>query len=64
VGILPGAFVDAAGLNAGMGKLLPARMVGAFVLVMLFDGVILLLSGAITFVLFVARTSALKPEAQ
>jgi len=34
------------------------------VLVMLFDGVILLLSGAITFVLFVARTSALKPEAQ
>jgi multisubunit Na+/H+ antiporter MnhE subunit len=64
VGILPGAFVDAVGSNVVVNRLLPARLVGALLLVMLFDGVILLLSGAISFVLFVARTSALKPEAQ
>jgi hypothetical protein len=62
--ILPGAFVDTAGSNAVVNRLLPARLVGALLLVMLFDGVILLLSGGISFVLFVARTSALKPEAQ
>lgn len=64
VGILPGAFVDAAGLYAGVNNALPARLVGSFLLLIPFDGVILLLSGAISFALFLARTSAPKPEAQ